>query len=305
MLHLLAEIPYPRIDPILLEIGSLKIRWYGLSYVMAFAAAWFVLRDLARRGRWVVTPEKVGDVLFWGILGVFLGGRLGYVFFYSIPTYVRESGSLAGYDWGAIVRVWDGGMSFHGGLAGVVIAYWVWAWRTRAPRGLLFDGLTVATPLGIFLVRMANFVNAELWGRTWDGPWAMRFPDYQRFPPEVWAQAPESERWLPELRHPSQLYEGFFEGIVLFFVVRWLMLRRGWSNGMVAGSFLFGYGFLRFFIEFTRQPDQGLEDLWFGTFSQGQALCVVMVLIGAFTIWRGAIARRRARAAASLERPAS
>ncbi|MDJ0974780.1 MAG: prolipoprotein diacylglyceryl transferase [Planctomycetota bacterium] len=300
MLHLLAEIPYPRIDPILLDLGTLKIRWYGVTYVMAFAAAWFVLRDLARRKRWVVKPEKVGDVLFWGILGVFLGGRIGYILFYSIPNHIRSTGSLAEYDWGAFYKVWEGGMSFHGGLAGVVIAYWIWAIRTGTPRGKLFDGLTVATPLGIFFVRMANFINAELWGRPWDGPWAMRFPNYDPnaggFPPEVWASVPDKpEKWLDELRHPSQLYEGFAEGILLFFVVRWLMLKRGWSNGMVAGAFLFGYGFLRFFIEFTREPDKGLEDLWLGTFSQGQALCVVMVAIGLITIVRGKASQRRER----------
>lgn len=281
----LAEIPYPLIDPILVDLGPVQVRWYGLTYVMAFAAAFFVLRDLSRRGRWPVATEKVGDVLFWGILGVFLGGRIGYILFYQIP--------LGDFEWGRIYKVWEGGMSFHGGLLGVVLAYWIYARKTKTPKGLLFDGLSLATPLGIFFVRMANFINAELPGRVWDGPWAMRFPNYDgaickdglRRGPDCWKEA--GEPWLRDLRHPSQIYEGVFEGIVLFFILRYLMLKRGWSNGSIAGAFLVGYGFMRFFIEFTRQPDKGLEDLYFGTFSQGQALCVGMMAVGTYVLRRG------------------
>lgn len=285
---LLAEIPYPRIDPILLDLGPVKVRWYGVSYVMAFAAAYFVLRMLARRGRWPVPAEKVADVLFWGILGVFLGGRIGYILFYQLP--------MGTFDWAHSYRVWEGGMSFHGGLLGVVIAYLIFAWRTKTPVGELFDGLTLATPLGIFFVRMANFVNAELPGRPWDGAWAMRFPDYYRRSctmvdgkqvcgrgPEFW----EPERvMMAQLRHPSQLYEAFFEGLVMFGVCWWLMLRKGWGGGMVSGVFLIGYGLLRFIIEFTREPDEGLGLAYLDVFTQGQLLCFVMVSLGLVVLWR-------------------
>jgi phosphatidylglycerol:prolipoprotein diacylglycerol transferase len=282
---LLAEIPYPRIDPILLDMGMIKVRWYGISYVLTFGVAYLVLRMLAKRGRWPVPAEKVADVLFWGILGVFLGGRLGYVLFYQIP--------MGNFTWSGIYRVWEGGMSFHGGLIGVVIAYAIYAIRTKTPFGTLFDGLALATPIGIFLVRMANFINAELYGRVWNGPWAMRFPDYEHsyadvdgkrvFGAEFWEP---KKLMLENLRHPSQLYEGILEGLLLYAVLYWLMIKRGWGGGMISGAFLMGYGTLRFFIEFTRQPDKGLDFPYLDVFTQGQALCVGMIVLGAIVYWR-------------------
>ena len=161
---LLAEIPYPRIDPVI--IGP--VRWYGVSYIAAFGLAFLVLRDLARRGRWPVHPDRVADVLFWGILGVFLGGRIGYMAFYAENKAIVE--------W---VNFRQGGMSFHGGMTGVVLAYFIYAIVNKIPFRHLGDGLALATPLGIASVRLANFINAELWGRPWDGPWAMRFPVYK------------------------------------------------------------------------------------------------------------------------------
>jgi phosphatidylglycerol:prolipoprotein diacylglycerol transferase len=272
----LAEIPYPRISPEIVTIGPLTIRWYGVSYVIAFALAYLVLRDLARRGRWHVRVDRVADVLFWGILGVFVGGRLGWVIFYG--------SSMPDWEWTRFFRVWEGGMSFHGGLLGVIVAYWVYTSRTGKPRGDFFDGLTLATPLGILCVRLGNFVNGELYGRAWDGPWSMRFPRYQAFGgPEGWNEAlgkAAPEQLWTSLRHPSQLYEAFGEGVLLFLVLRWLMLRKGVGGGRIAGLFLLGYGLVRFGIEFFREPDAELGFAFLGILTRGQQLCLGMVLAG-------------------------
>lgn len=267
----LAEIVYPRIDPIVFQIGELKVRWYGISYVLSFVAAYLVLRGLSRRGRWPVPVDRIADVLFWGILGVFLGGRLGWVLFYGMHT--------PDWSWSKVIRVWEGGMSFHGGLLGVIVAYWVYAARMRVPRGELFDGLALATTPGLVFVRLANFVNAELYGRPWAGPWAMRFPDYEA--PGI--RGPE--HWVPggpmtELRHPSQLYEALGEGVLLFVVLRWLMLRRGVGGGRIAGLFLVLYGLARFTIEFVREPDKDLGLTFLGFLTRGQQLCLGMVVAG-------------------------
>lgn len=281
-MHWLAEITYPIIDPVLFEIGDIKVRWYGLTYVLAFILAWWVLTMLAKRRRFPVAAEKVADVLFWGILGVFLGGRIGYLLFYAMP--------MGDFEWSSAYKVWEGGMSFHGGLLGVIIAYWIWSWKTDTPRGQLFDGLTLATPLGIFCVRMANFCNAELFGRPWDGPWAMRFPLYNTAGGyENWEKLSEAQkespRFLTDLRHPSQLYEAFAEGILLFFILRWLMLKKGVGGGRIAGWFLILYGTFRFFIEFAREPDQGLGLFVLDLFTQGQQLCFGMILAGSIVLW--------------------
>ncbi len=254
---LLAEIPYPRIDPVL--VGP--IRWYGLSYIAAFGLAFLVLKDLARRGRWPVPPEKVADVLFWGILGVFLGGRIGYMAFYA------EDKSLG--EW---INFRQGGMSFHGGLIGVVSAYFIYAIVNKIRFRDLGDGLALATPLGIASVRIANFINAELWGRPWDGPWAMRFPVYKIG--EAW-----NGKWDTVLRHPSQLYQAALEGLALFFVLRYLMLKRNWGGGYVGCAFLVGYGAFRFIAEFFREPDPQLGYELLGM-TRGQEFCAFMIYLG-------------------------
>ena len=263
----LAEIPYPRIDPVLVKIGDFSLRWYGISYVLAFGLAFLVLRMLARRGRWPVPPDRVGDVLFWGILGVFLGGRLGYMLFYA------DNKSLSQW-W----KVWEGGMAFHGGLLGVILAYFVYGLAKGIPFRWIGDGLALATPLGIFCVRMANFVNAELVGRPWDGPWAMRFPKYKLG--EEWNGAMDTV-----LRHPSQLYQGLTEGLLLFFVLRWLMLKRRWGGGTIGSMFLILYGAFRFATEYFREPDEQLGYQFLGM-TRGQEFCLAMVVLGAgFLAW--------------------
>jgi phosphatidylglycerol:prolipoprotein diacylglycerol transferase len=260
----LAAIPYPRIDPVIVRFGDVALRWYGVSYVLAFLLAFFVLRDLSRRGRWPIPADRVGDVLFWGILGVFVGGRLGYVLIYMV-----ENKTLASW-----VEVWKGGMSFHGGLVGVVVAYWLYSVFAKIRFRDLADGLAVAAPPGIFLVRLANFVNAELWGRPWDGPWAMDFPVYDLENGGRW-----SGKFEGVTRHPSQLYEALGEGLLLFFVMRWLMLKRGVGGGRVACAFLMAYGLVRFAIEFTREPDKQIGYEVFGM-TRGQELCIGMILAG-------------------------
>jgi phosphatidylglycerol---prolipoprotein diacylglyceryl transferase len=254
--NLLAEIPYPRIDPVI--VGPL--RWYGISYVLAFVAARVVLGELAKRGRWIVPVERVWDVLLWGILGVFLGGRIGYLIFYNPPATFWD-----------VFKVWEGGMSFHGGLIGVVTAYWIYAVATGTRFRDIADGLALATPPGIFFVRMANFVNAELYGKPWDGPWAMRFPKYK-------IGEPWDGTWDTVTRHPSPLYEAIGEGPVLFAILWWLMVKRGWDDGRVACAFLVGYGAIRFVLEQFREPDPGIS-LLFGL-SRGQVLSLGMVVAG-------------------------
>lgn len=268
----LAEIAYPRIDPIAFRVFGHPVRWYGISYVLAFVGAWLILRMLARRGRWPVAPDRVADVLFWGILGVFVGGRLGWVLFYGMHE--------PGWQWSSLIKVWKGGMSFHGGLLGVILAYWIYCKRMHLRPGEFFDGLALATTPGLFIVRLANFVNAELYGRVWDGPWAMRFPDYEApgvGGPENWVPGGPM---LPDLRHPSQLYEAFAEGLLLFLVLTWLMLRKGVGGGRIAGLFLVGYGCIRFLIEFTREPDAGIGFSFMSVLTRGQELCVGMVMAG-------------------------
>jgi phosphatidylglycerol---prolipoprotein diacylglyceryl transferase len=265
----LAEIPYPVIDPVIVQVtDKFGIRWYGVAYILAFALAWLVMRSLARRGRFPVRPDHVGDFLFWGILGVFLGGRIGYIAFYAPHTPI-----------GSWLKTWEGGMAFHGGLAGVLLAYVIYAWRKKIPFRWLGDGLALATPLGICVVRLANFVNAELVGRPWDGPWAMRFPLYESSPPGGPLE------WDRVLRHPSQLYQALGEGLLTFVVLRWLMLGRRWGGGTVGAAFLIAYGTLRFVTEFFRQPDAGIELDRFGL-SRGQEFCVAMVVLGiAALVW--------------------
>jgi phosphatidylglycerol:prolipoprotein diacylglycerol transferase len=261
------------VDPVVFHIGKLAVRWYGISYVLSFLGGALILGDLAKRGRWPVAPDRVLDVLFWGILGVFLGGRIGWVLFYGMHQ--------ADWAWSKAWTVWEGGMSFHGGLLGVIVAYWIYAARTHVPRGALFDGLALATTPGLFLVRIANYVNAELYGTVWNGPWAVRFPDYYAADvggPEHWEE--RGARWLPDLRHPSQLYEALVEGVLLFFLLRWLMLRLGVGGGRIAGLFLLLYGGSRFFLEYVRQPDAGLDYPFLGMFTRGQQLCLGMMVAG-------------------------
>jgi phosphatidylglycerol:prolipoprotein diacylglycerol transferase len=281
VLHL-AEIAYPRINPIVVQFGDVKVHWYGITYILGFIAAGFILHALAKRGRWPIAPEKVVDVLFWGILGVFLGGRIGYILFYGISL---------GYEPAQYFKVWEGGMSFHGGLLGVILAYSIYCWKKKLRLGEMFDGLAFATTPSLFFVRFGNFINAELYGRTWDGPWAMRFPRYESFGDangwqKVYDATPERADLFTALRHPSQLYEACAEGLLLFLILRWLMVKKGIGGGRIAGAFLILYGIFRFFIEFVREPDEGIGIVFLDLFTRGQQLCLGMVIAGLIVWWR-------------------
>lgn len=269
----LLAIPFPRIDPVALDLGPFQIRWYALAYVVGLLFAWWYVRRLAARrppGKEIMTGKDVDDLLFWATLGVVLGGRLGYVLFYKPAYFLANPGE--------IFALWEGGMSFHGGLLGVILAMVIFAWVRKRNLLSIGDLAACATPVGLFLGRLANFVNGELWGRTSDVPWAMVFP-----------------RGGPLPRHPSQLYEALLEGLVLFFVL--MVYRRRTAAldrpGELGGLFCIGYGAARFIVEFFRQPDAHLGYLW-GFITMGQILSLPLIAFGIFLMWR---ARRKARRA--------
>lgn len=243
-------IPFPDISPNLFEVQlfgfTLALRWYALAYIAGLLFGWWVVRRAVTTPRlWSgpapMTPDQVERFLTWAIVGVILGGRLGYVLFYDLPTYLADPMQ--------IVRVWEGGMSFHGGFAGVVVAAIWFCRREKIPMLSMGDLLAIAAPVGLMLGRLANFVNAELWGRPTDLPWGVIFPGTaaQTCGALVGACA----------RHPSQLYQAALEGLLLALVLFWLAFRRGWFRrpGALMGVFLTGYGIARFVVEFFRQPD--------------------------------------------------
>lgn len=261
-----ALLTYPQIDPVLVEIGPIAIRWYALAYIAGILLAWRYCRWLTTKSPSSLEPKDMDDLLLWATLGVVLGGRLGYIVFYN-PGYYLENPLQ-------ILVLWQGGMAFHGGLIGVLTAIYLFA-RARGVRYFeLADIVGAATPIGLCLGRIANFINGELYGRVTDVPWAMIFP-----------------QGGPEPRHPSQLYQAGLEGIVLFLFLLFL-IRRGTLQrvGEISGWFLTGYGLARIFAEFFRQPDVQLGFLAFGT-TMGQILSLPMIAAGiALVVW----ARRRA-----------
>lgn len=257
---MLAAIPYPNIDPVLVSIGPLAIRWYGLAYVAGFIVAGLVLRSLAKRWKVGLSDDDLLDVILWAVVGLVAGARIGYVLFYGAGAYWEDPITVLAF--------WDGGMSFHGGLVGVMLAGWLVARRKGIPALRLFDLGAVGAPLGIFFGRVANFINGELWGRVTDVPWAMVFP-----------RAPGG---LP--RHPSQLYEAVLEGLVIFCVL-WLLSRRKRGDGLIIGTLLVLYSVFRTFIEFFREPDAQLGFI-LGPLTMGQLLTLPMVFVGAWLIWR-------------------
>lgn len=246
-------IPYPHIDPVIFQVGPVAVRWYGLMYLLGFLSGYFLIHHLARLRALNLSRDDVADLLFYCILGVILGGRLGYVFFYNPGHFLSHPSQ--------IFAVWEGGMSFHGGLAGVVVAALFYCRRHRLPILLLGDILTTSATVGLFMGRIGNFINGELWGRITDLPWGMVFPGAGPLP-----------------RHPSQLYEALLEGPVLFLILYSLHRRRAVA-GVPFFSFFLCYGLFRFTIEFFRQPDSHLGFLWGGA-TMGQILSLPMVLIG-------------------------
>ncbi|MFV0679676.1 prolipoprotein diacylglyceryl transferase [Ottowia sp.] len=267
---------YPQIDPVAIRLGPLAVHWYGLTYLVAFALFFFLAtRRLRHRpfasiqqpAPW--TRQDIEDLLFWGVLGVIAGGRLGYVLFYKPVYYLSHPLE--------VFAIWQGGMSFHGGMLGVIVAMALWAHKRGRPWLQVTDLVAPCVPLGLASGRVGNFINGELWGRVADAslPWAMVFPHGGPLP-----------------RHPSQVYQFLLEGVLLF-VLLWLYARQPRQTGQVSGAFLVGYGVLRFVAEYFREPDAflGLQALGL---SRGQWLCVPMVLAGV-AMW-GWASRRNAAA---------
>ncbi len=268
---MLFAIPFPAFDPVAVELGPLVIRWYALAYIVGLLLGWRLARRLVTRPGWNLTPEGVDDLLFYVTLGVILGGRLGYVLFYQPGYYAANPLE--------ILYVWRGGMSFHGGLVGVLVAALYFARRTGANPLEVADLLAAVAPLGLFFGRIANFINGELWGRPTDVPWAVIFPMAG-----------------PEPRHPSQIYEALLEGLLLFVLLQFLARRprRPEQQGVLTGVFLLGYGLARSFVELYREPDPQLGYLW-GGLTMGQILSIPLVLAGLYLLVR---ARRSVQPAA-------
>ncbi|MBE0367353.1 prolipoprotein diacylglyceryl transferase [Pseudoalteromonas aurantia] len=251
---------FPEIDPIIFSIGPffsigpLSVRWYGVMYLIGFTFAMWLANRQAEKPNSGWTKEQVSDMLFYGMLGVILGGRIGYVLFYQFSHFLENPLYL--------LRIDQGGMSFHGGALGVIAAIVIFAIRTNKSILRVGDFVVPLVPVGLLAGRIGNFINGELWGRTTDVPWAFVFPTGGPLP-----------------RHPSQLYEALFEGLVLFIMLIWFA-KRPRPAGSVAGLFLLGYGIFRFCIEYFREPDAHIG-LYGGVISQGQILSLPMVIAGA------------------------
>jgi len=241
----------PLIDPAIFELGPISFRWYGLMYLIGFAAAYYLASKRLSRTSW--SKEQLSDLLFWGFLGVILGGRIGYVFFYQFQQFLQDPIYL--------FKIWTGGMSFHGGLLGVIAALWLFARKSKTSMLQVGDFIAPLVPLGLGAGRIGNFINAELWGRTSDVPWAIIFPGAG-----------------PVARHPSQLYEFILEGLVLFALLWWYSGKKR-PVGAVSGLFLCAYGSFRFLVEYFREPDAHLG-LYGNLISQGQILSSPMIIGG-------------------------
>lgn len=250
---------YPHIDPVAVSLGPLKVHWYGLMYLLGFSSAWLLGIWRARRPGSGWTDEAVGDVIFYAAMGVILGGRLGYVFFYGFQHL------LADPLWA--FRIWEGGMSFHGGMLGVFFSMWLYGRQTGRTFFQITDFLAPLVPLGIMFGRIGNFIGGELWGRPVGDPtlpWAMIFPHVDALP-----------------RHPSQIYEALLEGLLLF-VVLWWFSARPRPRMAVSGLFMLGYGLARFVVEFYRQPDADQGFILLGWVTKGQMLTAPMIFFGLF-----------------------
>ena len=244
-------IPYPGFNPIAFSIGPVKVHWYGIMYLLGFAAGWTLARLRAGKPGSTWKPQDVDDLIFFAMLGVILGGRIGYVLFYGLSFWAKDPM----YPF----KIWDGGMSFHGGMLGVIIAVTLFAWRRRRNVADVLD-FTVPLPgLGLFFGRIGNFINGELWGKPTTVPWGFNVNGV--------------------VRHPSQLYEACLEGIVLFTVLWWFSSKPRPRLG-VSGLFLLIYGVSRFFLEFVRLPDDHIGYLWGGWLTMGQVLSFPMIITG-------------------------
>ena len=261
----LAALPFPNIDPVIVQLGPLAIHWYGLAYIVGILFAyWYAKRLAANPKVWTngalpIKSEDLDDFLVWAAIGIVAGGRVGYILFYDFARYLANPLD--------IFAVWQGGMSFHGGFAGTTLAMILFARSRGINVWTMFDVVAAGAPVALGLVRCTNFINSELWGRPSDVPWAFEFPNGGPF-----------------TRHPSQLYEAALEGLLLFFALRFFShsLFRLKTPGFVAGAFVAGYGASRIFVEFFREPDQQLGYLFGGWLTMGMVLSLPMLLAG---IW--------------------
>ncbi len=253
-------LPNPDIDPVLIRFGPIALRWYGLMYVLALTAAFFMIKARAAARNVALAIEDLHDLILYAALGVILGGRLGYVFFYNLPYYLDHPAKL--------LAVWEGGMSFHGGLLGVTAAVGAFCWRKGYAFYSIADLAAPTVPIGLGLGRIGNFINGELYGRVTDVPWCMVF---------------DRTGGGPLCRHPSQLYEALLEGLLLFGVL-WALGRRPRPPGMLCWAFIAGYGACRSFVELFREPDAHLG-LLAGVVSMGQLLSLPMLVVGLIMLW--------------------
>lgn len=251
-------LPYPHIDPIAFSLGPIQVHWYGLMYLIGFGLAWLLGRLRAKQSNGFWQPSQVDDIIFYCAMGIIVGGRLGYVLFYHTASFWEDPLF--------IFRIWEGGMAFHGGLIGVIAAMALFARQIQRPLLQVTDFVAPLVPLGLAFGRLGNFINGELWGRVTDVPWGMVFPYAGSLP-----------------RHPSQLYESFLEGVVLF-IILWLYSNKPRPMGRVSGLFVLGYGTFRFIIEFFREPDIQLGLL--GIFSMGQWLSLPLIVVGLWLMTR-------------------
>ena len=261
-MHLLL-LPYPDIKPEIFSIGPFAVRWYALAYIAGLVIGWQIMRRVCTQPPKVLSPEKIDDFLLWAALGVILGGRIGYVLFYK-PSFFFENP-------GQIVMLWEGGMSFHGGLLGVITAILAFSFKNHISPFLLSDLVALVTPIGLFFGRIANFINGELWGRPTDVPWAMIFP-----------------RGGPLPRHPSQLYQATFEGILLFSLVLvvWRFTDGRRRPGLITGTFCMSYAVARIVGEIFREPDSFLGFLVGDWLTMGMLLSLPVLAFGAWLVIR-------------------
>lgn len=250
---------YPQINPVAFSLGPLDVHWYGLMYLIGIGGAWLLAKKRLAGFDPSWNNEKLSDLIFWVAMGVILGGRCGYVLFYNFEQF------LANPLW--LFKVWEGGMSFHGGLIGVMLATWLFGRKNGKSFFQLMDFIAPLVPIGLGAGRIGNFIGGELWGRASDVPWAMVFPNDP----------------LQLARHPSQLYQAALEGLALF-VLLWAYTRKPRPTMAVSGMFLIGYGVFRFLIEFVREPDAQLGYIAFGWLTMGQLLTIPMLMAGAALI---------------------
>lgn len=249
---------FPGFDPIAIQIGPLAVHWYGLMYLLGFVFAWLLANYRAKQPGSQWSKDQVSDVLFYGFLGVIVGGRLGYVFFYQFDAFLDDPLYL--------IKIWTGGMSFHGGLIGVIAALWLFARKTGKTFFAVSDFIAPLIPFGLGAGRIGNFINGELWGRVTDAPWGIIFPAAGM-----------------AARHPSQLYQFALEGVALLIILN-LAWRLRAPRGAISGLFLACYGLFRFLVEFVREPDVQLG-LYLDLFSMGQLLSMPMMLAGGLMLW--------------------